>query len=48
MMLMWSSPLAKQLNAIGSLRRDDTLREAVSKRAGSENSENLNVNLHVA
>lgn len=36
MILMWSSPLAKQLNAIGSLRRDDILRDAVSNRAGSE------------
>lgn len=34
-MLMWSSPLAKQLNVIGSFLRVDIFLEAVSNRAGS-------------
>lgn len=35
MMLIWSSPLAKHDNKIGSRRRVETFLDAVSNRAGS-------------
>lgn len=38
--LICSSPLAKQLNVTGSFRRDEIFRIGVSNRAGSTNRMN--------